>query len=143
MRARTLATALAGLILALVQATHAGQAPGAASAPNIPISGRDRVYLSDQTSHTVSVVNPETNSLLGVIRLGEPTPGNLSPLYTGQLLVHGLGFSPDHRTLVVVSIGSNSAAFIDTQTNRVKHVTYVSAGPRTRPCSHLMDAKCG
>jgi YVTN family beta-propeller protein len=129
MRARTLATALAGLILALVQATHAGQAPGAASAPNIPISGRDRVYLSDQTSHTVSVVNPETNSLLGVIRLGEPTPGNLSPLYTGQLLVHGMGFSPDHRTLVVVSIGSNSAAFIDTQTNRVKHVTYVGRSP--------------
>ena len=129
MRARALAAALAGPILALVQAAHAGQAPGAASAPNIPISGRDRVYLSDQTSSTVSVVNPDTNSLLGVIRLGEPTPGNLSPLYTGQLLVHGMGFSPDHRTLVVVSIGSNSAAFIDTQTNRVKHVTYVGRSP--------------
>src|SRR5262249_57355335 len=123
MRAPTPAAPLTGLILALVQAAHAGQAPGAASAPNIPISGRDRVYLSEQTSNTVSVVNPETNSLLGVIRLGEPTPGNLSPLYTGQLLVHGIGFSPDHRRLVVVSIGSNSAAFIDTQTNRVKHVT--------------------
>jgi YVTN family beta-propeller protein len=89
MRARTLAVVLAGLILAPVQTAQAGQAPGAASAPNIPISGRDRVYLSDQTSNTVSVVNPEANSLLGVIRLGEPTPGNLSPLYTGQLLVRG------------------------------------------------------
>jgi len=75
------------------------------------------------------VVNPEANSLLGVIRLGEPTPGNLSPLYTGQLLVHGMGFSPDHHTLVVVSVGSNSAAVIDTQTNRVKHVTYVGRSP--------------
>ena len=129
MRARTVAVVLAGLMLALVQTVQAGQAPGAASAPNIPISGRDRVYLSDQTSNTVSVVNPEANSLLGVIRLGEPTPGNLSPLYTGQLLVHGMGFSPDHRTLVVVSVGSNSAAFIDTQTNRVKHVTYVGRSP--------------
>jgi len=129
MRPRALAAALAGLILALVEAAHAGQAPGAASAPDIPISAKDRVYLSDQSSNTVSVVNPEANSLLGVIRLGEPTPGNLSPLYTGQLLVHGMGFSPDHRTLVVVSVGSNSATFIDTQTNRVKHVTYLGRSP--------------
>lgn len=130
MKARALAGALAGLILALGQAAgHAGQAPGAASAPDVLMSGRDRVYLSDQTSSTVSVVKPETNSLLGVIRLGEPAPGNLSPLYRGQLLVHGMGVSPDHRTLVVVSIGSNSIAFIDTQTNRVKHVTYVGRSP--------------
>ena len=129
MRPRALAAALAGLILALVEAAHAGQAPGAASAPDIPISAKDRVYLSDQSSNTVSVVKPEANSLLGVIRLGEPTPGNLSPLYTGQLLVHGMGFSPDHRTLVVVSVGSNSATFIDTQTNRVKHVTYLGRSP--------------
>src|SRR5262245_35202913 len=129
MRARTLATALAGLILALVQTAQAGQVPSAASAPNIPISGRARVYLSEQTSNTVSVVNPEATSLLGVLRLGEPTPGNLSPLYRGQLLVHGMGLSPDHRTLVVVSIGSNSVTFIDTRTNRVKHVTYVGRSP--------------
>ena len=129
MRPRALAAALAGLILVLAQQAHAGQAPGAASAPDIPISAKDRVYLSDQSSNTVSVVKPEANSLLGVIRLGEPTPGNLSPLYTGQLLVHGMGFSPDHRTLVVVSVGSNSATFIDTQTNRVKHVTYLGRSP--------------
>ena len=41
-------------------------------------------------------------------------PTNFSRLYTGQLLVHGMGFSPDHRTVDVVSIGSNSVAFIDT-----------------------------
>jgi YVTN family beta-propeller protein len=40
-----------------------------------------------------------------------------------------MGFSPDHRTLVVVSVGSNSAAFIDTQTNRIKHVTYLGRSP--------------
>ncbi len=41
------------------------------------------------------------------------------PLYRGELLVHGLGFSPDHRTLDVVSIGSNSVTLIDTETNTV------------------------
>jgi YVTN family beta-propeller protein len=75
------------------------------------------------------VIDPAANRLLGVIRLGDPTPANLSPLYRGQLLVHGMGFSPDHRTLAVISIGSNSVSFIDTETNAVKHVTYVGRSP--------------
>jgi YVTN family beta-propeller protein len=107
----------------------AGQAPGAAEQPDIAVSEHDRFYTSDQFSNTVSVINPVSNKLLGVIRLGDPTPGNLSPLYRGQLLVHGMGFSPDHRTLLVVSIGSNSVSFIDTATNAVKHVTYVGRSP--------------
>jgi YVTN family beta-propeller protein len=45
------------------------------------------------------------------------------------MLVHGLGFSPDHRTLVAVSIGSNSVSFIDTATNAMKHITYVGRSP--------------
>jgi len=87
------------------------------------------VYLSDQTSNTVSVLDPSTDQLLGVIRLGDPAPGNLSPLYRGQLLVHGMGLSPDHRTLVVVSVGSNSVTFIDTASNTVKHTSYVGRSP--------------
>jgi YVTN family beta-propeller protein len=67
--------------------------------------------------------------LLGVIRLGDAQPGNLSPLYKGQLLVHGMGFSPDHRTLAVVAIASNAVVFIDTATNMVRHVTYVGRAP--------------
>ncbi|MGN1285722.1 MAG: YncE family protein, partial [Bradyrhizobium sp.] len=41
----------------------------------------------------------------------------------------GMGYSPDHHTLAVVSIGSNSVTFIDTATNAVKHVTYVGRSP--------------
>jgi YVTN family beta-propeller protein len=106
-----------------------GQAPGSASAPNIPISHRDRVYTADQFSNIVSVTDPVNNKLLGAIRLGDPLPANMSPLYRGQVLVHGMGFSPDHRTLLVVSISSNSVAFIDTATNAVKHITYVGRSP--------------
>ena len=40
-----------------------------------------------------------------------------------------MAWVPDHRTLVVVSIGSNSVTFIDTATNAVKHVTYVGRSP--------------
>jgi YVTN family beta-propeller protein len=93
------------------------------------VSHRDRVYAAEQFSNTVSVIDPADNKLLGVIRLGEPSPMNFSPLYRGQLLVHGLGFSPDHSTIAVVSIGSNSVAFIDTASNTVKHITYVGRSP--------------
>ena len=117
------------VVLAAAQASSGGQAPRALSAPDVAISGRDRVYAAEQFSNTVSVSDPATNTLLGVIRLGEPAPGHLSPLYRGQLLVHGMGFSPDHRTLAVVSVGSNSVTFIDTASNAVKHVTYVGRSP--------------
>jgi len=64
-----------------------------------------------------------------VIRLGDPVPGALSSLYKGQLLVHCLGFSPDSKTLAVVSVGSNSATLIDTATNKVRGVVYVGRSP--------------
>src|SRR3954451_21193909 len=107
----------------------AGQVPGALSGPDIPISHHDRVYAAEQFSNTVSVTDPVDNKLLGVIRLGDPQPGNFRPLYKGQVLVHGIGFSPDHKSLAVVSIGSNAVTFIDTATNAVKHTTYVGRSP--------------
>jgi DNA-binding beta-propeller fold protein YncE len=124
-----LAAFLAATVLVGPRYADAGQVPGAASDPDIPISHRDRVYAAEQFSNTVSVTDPVDNKLLGVIRLGDPLPASFSPLYHGQLLVHGLGFSPDHRTLVVVAIGSNAVNFIDTATNIVKHVTYVGRSP--------------
>lgn len=93
------------------------------------ISSRDRVYTADQISNTVSVIDPAANRLIGVIPLGDSFSAALSPLYRGQLLVHGLGFSPDHRTLAVVSIGSNSVTLIDTATNKTKGVVYVGRSP--------------
>ena len=128
-RTFTLRALLAASLIAIPTPAKAGQAPGPASAPDVPVSHRDRVYAAEQFSNTVSVVDPADNTLLGVIRLGEPQPTNFSPLYRGQVLVHGLGFSPDHRTLAIVSIGSNSVTFIDTATNAVKHVTYVGRSP--------------
>ncbi len=117
------------LTLSSICPVSAAQVPFSAAAPDVPISHRDRVYAAEQYSNTVSVTDPVSNKLLGVIRLGDPLPGNLSPLYTGQLLVHGMGFSPDSRTIAVVAIGSNAVNFIDTATNTVKHVTYVGRSP--------------
>jgi YVTN family beta-propeller protein len=97
--------------------------------PDIPVSNADRVYAADQTSNTVSVIDPYNNQLLGVIRLGNPVPGALSPLYRGQLLVHGLGYSPDSKTVAVVSVASNSVTLIDTESNAVKGTIYVGRSP--------------
>src|SRR5690349_3651589 len=117
--------------IALVGAPYAwgGQVPAAASDPDIPISHHDRVYSAEQFSNTVSVIDPVDNTLVGAIHLGDPLPASFSPLYKGQLLVHGMGFSPDRHTLAVVAIGSNAVTFIDTATNAVKHTTYVGRSP--------------
>lgn len=108
------------LAAALGLATH--QALGAPAVA-------DRVYTADQNTNTVSVIDPARNVLLGQIRLGNVRPEVLSPLYKGELNVHGLGFSPDHRTLLAVSNGSNSVAFIDTATNKVKGIAYIGRSP--------------
>src|SRR5215470_10377791 len=114
-------------LFCLLSGARAQQAPWGRA--DIPISSHDRVYAADQTSNTVSVIDPSTNKLLGVIRLGDPVPGSLAPIYRGQLLVHGLGYSPDARTLAVVSVGSNSITLIDTATNKVKATVYVGRSP--------------
>jgi len=120
---------LASAMLSCAVPAFAGQAPFAASAPDIPLSSRDRIYAAEQFSNTISVTDPASNSLVGIVRLGEPQPMNFSPLYKGQVLVHGMGFSPDRKTLAVVSIGSNAVTFVDTATNAVKHTTYVGRSP--------------
>jgi YVTN family beta-propeller protein len=114
-------------LFCLVASAAAQQAPW--GRPDIAVSSHDRVYAADQTSNTVSVIDPSSNKLLGVIRLGDPVPGALSPLYKGELLVHGLGYSPDSKTLAVVSVASNSVTLIDTATNKIKGKVYVGRAP--------------
>src|SRR5215467_1225352 len=114
-------------LFCLISVSFAQQAPW--GRPDIPVTNHDRVYAADQTSNTVSVIDPSTNKLLGVIKLGDPIPGSLAPIYKGQLLVHGLGYSPDSKTLAVVSVGSNSVTLIDTATSKVKGTVYVGRSP--------------
>lgn len=104
-------------------------APAPAAGSALPISARDRVYTADQVSNTVSVIDPSTNRLLGVIRLGNARPDVLSPLYDGQINVHGMGVSPDGRTLNVVSTASNAVTLIDPATNTVRGTVYVDRNP--------------
>lgn len=111
-------------VLAVLSAALAGVQLASATP-----AAQDRVYTADQNSNTVSVIDPSSNTLLGQIRLGNQRPDVLSPLYKGEINVHGLGFSPDHKTLIAIANGSNSVTFIDTATNKVKGVAYIGRSP--------------
>ena len=136
------AVLLSGTVLASGASAWAGQAPAAASAPDIPVSHRDRVYAAEQFSNTVSVTDPADNTLLGVIRLGQPQPANFSPLYYGQVLVHGMGFSPDHRTIVASRSGRTPSPS-STRQPTPSSTPPMSAVRRTRPSSPLTARRSG
>lgn len=116
-------------VFGLILGANASYALDNSNAPYI----NDRVYTSDQNSNTISVYNPGTNEFLGQIVLGTPrgveNPDILNPLYKGEINVHGMGFSPDHKTLCVISDVTHRVSFIDTETNKVLGATNVGLAP--------------
>jgi YVTN family beta-propeller protein len=75
----------------------------------------------------VAVIDPAAGKLLGTIPLGGAIPASLGATYTGEALVHGMGYHDG--TLAAVAVGSNAVVFIDTATNKVKARTYVGRAP--------------
>jgi YVTN family beta-propeller protein len=69
-----------GWLSLLRLASNAVAQPAPWQRADIPVSSHDRVYAADQTSNTVSVIDPSSNRLLGVIKLGESVPGAVSRL---------------------------------------------------------------
>ncbi|MEU3186460.1 hypothetical protein ABZ707_19965 [Streptomyces sp. NPDC006923] len=134
-----------GGTLAATSLAQASPEPAAATASatrheTIPISGQDRVYTADQTSNTVSVIDPSSNRTLGTIKLGDQRiGGTLSPQYLGDVGVHGLAFSPDRQRLAVVSVTSNTVDIVDTTTNKVASTTDV--GRASHEGSFTADGK--
>ena len=105
--------------------TQAPALPGAQ-----PIAAADRVYTADQTSNTVTVISPATNTVLGTIALGNARPDDLlGALYSKQITTHGLGFSPDGTLLAAVNVTTNSVSVIETATNTVKGTVYLRRAP--------------
>ncbi|WP_283561957.1 beta-propeller fold lactonase family protein [Paenarthrobacter sp. PH39-S1] len=103
------------------QIMQAPALPGAQS-----ISSRDRVYTADQTSNTVTVINPATNEVLGTIPLGAQRLGDtLGPQYLRDVDVHGLGFSRDGQYLDAVSVTTNTVTVIRTADNSIVSQTNV------------------
>ncbi|MDI3405655.1 beta-propeller fold lactonase family protein [Streptomyces cavernicola] len=111
-------------------APAAGRSNAPVQAPALPgaqaVSPSDRVYTADQTSNTVTVIDPSKDQVLGTLALGsQRLDGVLGAQYLKEVGVHGLGFSRDGRHLGVVSVTTNSAVVIDTATNEIVSKTYV------------------
>ena len=100
------------------------QAPALPGAP--PIARADRVYTADQSSNTVTVIDPSTRAVLGTIALGDQRLGaDLDPQYLRDVGVHGLGFSRDGRFLDVVSVTTNTVTVLRAADNTVVSRTNV------------------
>src|SRR5919106_485717 len=110
---------------------HVTQAPALPGAQ--PISANDRVYTADQSSNTISVINPKTNTVLGTIALGEPRmdvdADVLGAMYNGAIDVHGLGFSLDGNELWVAERGVDTVAVVDWRQERVITRIHTEDGP--------------
>ncbi|MGI8748861.1 MAG: beta-propeller fold lactonase family protein [Deinococcus sp.] len=131
-KSRTTLSLTALLALSLTGIVLGGGSGGLSQPPALngpALSTRDRVYTADQTSNTVTVINPATNTTLGQIQLGHPRPKVLGALDDMQVNVHGLGFSPDGRYLDVISNASNGVSIIRTRDNKLLGTVYIGRGP--------------
>src|SRR5215475_3263267 len=128
--------AFAGLLTGLFTApAFAGQAPGAAADPDIPISHRDRVYAAEQFSNTVSVTDPYDNKLVGVsigsnsvTFIGTATNAVKHTTYVGRS-PHEAFFTPDGKAVWVTVRGENYVAVLDGKTYEETARITVPAGP--------------
>lgn len=96
-------------------------------------AARDRVFIANEDSNTISVINPATNAIETTINLTSfdedprppfrfvtagvaPTHGALihKPLYHGCIDAHGVVPSPDGRLLATCGRGSSNVYLIDT-----------------------------
>lgn len=114
--------------------------PGAAAqaqAPEGPAPG-DRVFLCNEDSNTLSVIDPVANALAGTVNLtsfdedGRPpfrfvtggiVPSHSAmiqkPLYHGAISIHGAVPSPDSRLIATTGRGTSNVYLIDTETLKV------------------------
>ena len=153
---------LLGLGAAALAASVAGnlgcsQIPAQAAATSVgagpDIAPSDRVFITNEDSNTLSVINPTNNAIDTTINLTsfdeDPRPpfrfvtGGVfpthvamiqKPLYHGCISAHGAAPNPDSTMLAVSGRGSSNVYLIDTASRSViGNVPNPFAGPTTNP----------
>ena len=90
----------------------------------------DHVFVANELSNTISVINPKNNTLEDTIDLtgfdnrkpfsfNASTPlaaMHLTPLYNGAIDTHGMNSSPDGKLIAVTARGSSNIYLINTTT---------------------------
>ena len=131
------------------------QAPASAAAdpPSGDVAPQDRVFITNEDSNTISVINPATNSVDTTINLtsfdeearppfryvtGGVMPAHAAmihkPLYHGCIDAHGAVPNPDGSLLATSGRGSSNVYLIDAVTRKVLgNQPNPQAGPTTNP----------
>lgn len=142
------AGAFGALALASGREFATAQAPGGAA-----IEANDRVFIANEDSNTISVIDPRSNSVETTINLTSfdedprppfrfvtagviPTHAAMinKPLYHGAIAVHGVVPSPDGKMLATAGRGSSNLYLIDTLAKKViGNSANPQAGPSTNP----------
>jgi YVTN family beta-propeller protein len=117
------------------------------------VNSSDRVILCNEDSNTLSVIDPNTNSVAATINLtsfdedprppfrlvtGGVTPTHSAmvtkPLYHGAINIHGAAPSPDNRLLACTGRGTSNIYLIDLETLKViGNTPNPQAGDQTNP----------
>ncbi|MBF2025590.1 MAG: YncE family protein [Oscillatoriales cyanobacterium C42_A2020_001] len=130
----TLGTAAYGT----VQVFNHDRSVGAAETLVAQSNRGDRVFICNEDSNTLSVINPFTNQVEATINLtsfdedprppfrfvtGGTAPTHAAmvtkPLYHGAVNIHGAAPSPDSRLLAVTGRGTSNVYLIDVQQQKV------------------------
>lgn len=142
------AGAFGALALASGREFATAQAPGGAA-----IEANDRVFIANEDSNTISVIDPRSNSVETTINLTSfdedprppfrfvtagviPTHAAMinKPLYHGAIAVHGVVPSPDGKMLATAGRGSSNLYLIETLAKKViGNIANPQAGPSTNP----------
>ena len=113
----------------------------------------DRVFIANEDSNTISVIDPRTNAVDTTINLtsfdedprppfrfvtGGAMPTHAAmihkPLYHGAIDIHGVVPSPDGKLLATAGRGSSNLYLIDTLAKKVVgNIPNPLAGPTTNP----------
>lgn len=141
----------------LLQSAAAGATASAlnpfssAFAEDANIRSEDRVFICNEDSNTLAVIDPRTNRVDTTVNLtsfdedprppfrlatGGVIPPHASmihkPLYHGAIDIHGAAPSPDSRLLATTGRGSSNVYLIDTATKRViGNMRNPAGGPTT------------
>jgi YVTN family beta-propeller protein len=122
----------AGTLATITSASRAQ--PGSASG----VQPDDRVFICNEDSNTLAVIDPRTNALETTINLtsfdedprppfrfvtGGVAPTHASmiqkPLYHGAISIHGAAPSPDNALIATTGRGTSNVYLIDTRTKKV------------------------
>jgi YVTN family beta-propeller protein len=142
-------SALAALAVAGRRLASAQPATGASGGADIEAG--DRVFIANEDSNTISVIDPRSNTVETTINLTsfdeDPRPpfrfvtGGLTPthaamsnkpLYHGAIAIHGVVPSPDGRLLATSGRGTSNVYLIDTVAKTVLgNAPNPQAGPTT------------